>query len=85
MVKFNRHSLTLALATARVYFINLYIEFRYRRLENKKRRWTAYRTNGGNVPLGRLNKADAIDKVGKFGTILYVDLEIAGIFFRDKY
>ena len=64
---------------------NLIAEFLDRRLQNKKRYWTAYGTFGsGVVPLGRVNLAKATIKVSRFGTVIFVDVSKAAIFYSEK-
>ena len=77
--------LTIAVWTVRVYFTNLYIEWHNSRLENSRRQWTAYKINGGGiVPLGKVNQSAAIDKVAQWGSVAFVDSEVAVIMYRDK-
>lgn len=70
----------------RILFINLYIEWRNTCLENKPRRWTAVKTGGGGiVPLGKVSQKQAIANVTKFGSIDFVDSEVAKIMYSDIY
>ena len=67
-------------------FHNFRVEWSNRRLENKRREWKAVKTGGGGlVPLGRLNQSEAIEKTARFGSIDYVDTEVATIMFSDKH
>lgn len=67
------------------FFANLYIEWHNNHLENSRRHWTAHRIDGGGVvPLGRLSQSKAIDKVSQWGSVAYVDPEVAVIMYRDK-
>ena len=69
----------------RALILNFFIEWHNRRLENKRRHWTAHRIDGGGiVPLGKLSQSDAIDKLAQWGSVVYVDTEVAVIMFRDK-
>ena len=64
---------------------NLIAEFLDRRLQNKKRYWTAYGTFGaGVVPLGKCNMVEATKRTAKFGTIVSADVEQAAIFYSEK-
>ena len=55
------------------------------RLEYGRRRWTAYGTFGsGVVPLGRVTLAKATLKVSRFGTVVFVDVAKAAIFYSEK-
>ncbi len=75
----------IAFYTARALILNAYIEWHNRRLENKRREWKAVKTGGGGlVPLGRLSQSEAIEKVAKFGSIDFVDTEVAVVMFSDK-
>ena len=67
-------------------FLNgLLAEYLDRRLETKKRRWTALGTLGsGVVPLGKVNMDKAIEKTGKFGTVVNVDVEQATVFYSER-
>lgn len=68
------------------FFANLYIEWHNNRLENKRRRWTAVKTGGGGiVPLGKVSQAEAIAKTTKFGSIDFVDSEVAVIMFSNTF
>lgn len=81
MVKFK-----FAIATAKAFILNAYAEWRDARLEDKKRRWTAYRIGGGGVvPLGKVKQSIALEKVSLFGSISYVDSSVAVIFYTDKF
>lgn len=81
MVKFK-----VAVAAAKTSIFNAYAVWRDTRLENKKRRWTAYRIGGGGVvPLGKVNQSMALQKVSLFGSISYVDSSVACIFYTDKF
>lgn len=72
--------------TVRAFVHNLRAELSNRRLENKKRRWTAHKVGGGGVvPLGRVNQETAIAKTTKFGSVSYVDTEVAIVFYGDMY
>lgn len=63
---------------------NLGAELWLRSLENKKRRWQAHRLEGGGVvELGRCNAEQARRKVAEFGSIRFVDVEVACIFYGD--
>lgn len=73
-----------ALARFRVWASNRYIEYHNTRLENKKRRWFAVSRIGGRVPLGKVSQDDAISKVSGFGSIIYVDTEVAVIMYSDN-
>jgi len=67
------------------FIANLFIEWHNRRLERKRRLWVAHRIDGGGVvPLGKLNQSKAIDKVAQWGSVVYVDTEVAVIMYRDK-
>ena len=69
----------------RVYLSNLYIEWHNRRLENKRRPWTAHRIDGGGVvPLGNVSQEKAISKVSQFGSVRFVDTECAVIMYSDS-
>ena len=75
----------IAFYTARALIQNAYIEWHNRRLENKRREWKAIKTGGGGiVPLGKVSQSDAIAKIATFGSIDYVDTEVAVIMFSDK-
>jgi len=77
--------LTIAWWTVYAFAANLFIEWHNRRLENKRRSWVAHRIDGGGVvPLGRLNQSKAIDKVAQWGSVVFVDTEVAVIMYRDK-
>ena len=66
--------------------LNAFIEWHNRRLENKRREWKAVKTGGGGlVPLGRLSQSEAIDKTAKFGSIDYVDTEVAIVMYSDVF
>lgn len=67
-----------------VCFANRYIEFHNTRLENKKRRWVAVGRLGGRVPLGKVSQDEAITKASQFGSIIYVDTEVAVVMYSDK-
>ena len=70
----------------RALILNVCIEWHNRRLENRRREWKAVKTGGGGlVPLGRLSQSEAIDKVAKFGSIDFVDTEVAVVMFSDKH
>lgn len=57
-----------------------------RRLENKKRYWTAYGTFGaGVVPLGKVNMIEAIELTSRFGTVVKCDVEQAKTFFAERH
>jgi hypothetical protein len=74
-----------------LYFIEAYIknriaEYLDRRLENKRRYWTAYGTFGSGVtPLGKCSLAQATKKTSKFGTVVFCDVPNASIFYSDKF
>lgn len=79
------HGIRVLGLTAYAFVANLFIEWHNRRLESKRRRWTAHRVDGGGVvPLGRLSQSKAVDKVAQWGSIVYVDPEVAAIMYRDK-
>ena len=64
---------------------NLIAEFLDRRLETKKRRWTALGTFGsGMVPLGKVNMDEATQKVSGFGTVVSIDVEQATVFYSER-
>ena len=64
---------------------NLIAEYLDRRLQNKKRDWTAYGTFGaGVVPLGKCNMVEATKRTAKFGTVSSTDVEQAAIFYGEK-
>lgn len=64
---------------------NLIAEFLDRRLETKRRKWTAMGTFGaGYVPLGKVNMDEATQKVAGFGTVVNVDVEQAIVFYSEK-
>ena len=78
-----------AVATAYYFCVaftnNLIAEFLDWRFENKKRKWTAMGTQGsGIVPLGKLRKHQAMDKVAKWATIISVDVEMGIIFYKER-
>jgi hypothetical protein len=67
------------------FICNTYIGWHNSRLENSRRLWTAHRIDGGGVvPLGKLNQSKAIDKVAQWGSVVFVDTEVAVIMYRDK-
>lgn len=77
--------LVYAYWTVRAFANNLYVEFRNRRLEKKRRPWTAHKVGGGGVvPLGRVSQENAISKVTRFGSVSYVDTEVAIVFYSDR-
>ena len=81
-----KQKLVTAYWTVRVFVNNLYVEFRNNLLERKRRKWTAYKIGGGGVvPLGKVDQETAISKVTKFGSIAFVDPEVAVIFYSDKH
>ncbi len=62
-----------------------HIEYSNTRLEKKRRRWEAHRIDGGGVvSLGKINQYKAIDKVAQFGSVRFVDTEVAVIMYSDK-
>jgi len=64
---------------------NLIAEFLDRRLQTKKRAWTAYGTLGsGVVPLGKCNMIEATKRTAIFGTVVSSDVEQAAIFYSEK-
>jgi len=64
---------------------NAHAEWNNNRLENSRRRWTAHRIDGGGiVPLGKVNQETAISKVAEWGSIRFVDTEVACIMYSDK-
>ena len=64
---------------------NAHAEWSNSRLENKRRFWTAHRIDGGGVvPLGKVNQEQAITKVSQFGSVRFVDTEVACIMYGDK-
>ena len=66
--------------------LNAYIEWSNRRLETKRRNWQALKTGGGGiVPLGKVDQETAIAKTTKFGSITFVDTEVAVVFYSDKF
>lgn len=68
----------------RSFLNNAYVEVRNGRLEKRKRKWTAYKIGGGGVvPLGKVNQETAISKTCKFGSVAFVDTEVAVIFYSD--
>ena len=70
----------------RALILNFFIEWHNRRLENKKRRWQAHRLEGGGVvELGRCSQEQARSKVAEFGSVRFVDVEVACIFYSDKH
>jgi hypothetical protein len=69
----------------RAIVLNAYIEFHNARLENSRRLWVAHRIDGGGVvPLGKVNQEKAIEKVSQYGSVAFVDTEVAVIMYRDK-
>jgi len=67
------------------FIANLFIEWHNRRLETKRRLWVAHRIDGGGVvPLGKVNQDKAITKVSQFGSVRFVDTEVAVIMYGDK-
>lgn len=70
----------------RGFALNYYIELRNRRLETKRRNWQALKVGGGGVvPLGKVDQETAIAKSAKFGSIAFVDTEVAIVFYHDKF
>ena len=66
--------------------LNAYIEWYNRRQETSRRKWQALKVGGGGVvPLGKVNQETAITKTAKFGSIAYVDTEVATVFYSDKF
>ena len=66
--------------------LNSYIEWKNHRLENSRRHWRALKVGGGGiVPLGKVNQETAITKTTKFGSISFVDTEVAIVFYSDIF
>lgn len=81
-----RSKLIYARETVRVFIINLCIEWHNTRLENKRRKWTAVKTGGGGtVPLGKVSQAEAIANTTRFGSVDFVDTEVAVVMYSDIY
>ena len=75
-----------ALNFVRAFALNTYIELRNRRLETSRRKWHALKVGGGGVvPLGKVDQETAIAKTAKFGSISFVDTEVATVFYSDKF
>ncbi len=67
------------------YFNQSIANYLDRRLETKKRHWTAYGVFGsGVVPLGKCTLAKATEKTSKFGTVTFCDVPQAAIFYSEK-
>jgi hypothetical protein len=80
-----KQKLRIAGWTAYAYVRNRHAEWVNNRLENSRRPWTAHRIGGGGVvPLGRVTKDEAIAKVAQWGSVRFVDVEVACIMFSDK-
>jgi hypothetical protein len=71
--------------TVYAFVVNAWIEWRNDRLEKSRRRWTAHKIDGGGVvPLGKVSQEKAITKVSQFGSVRFVDTEVACIMYSDK-
>lgn len=76
----------LAYWTVRAFALNTYIELKNRRLETSRRKWQALKVGGGGVvPLGRVDQETAIAKTAKFGSVSFVDTEVAVVFYSDIF
>lgn len=81
-----KQKLITAYWTVRAFANNAYVEMRNNWLENSKRKWTAYKMGGGGVvPLGKVSQSEAIAAATKIGQVNYVDVEVAVIFYSDKF
>lgn len=81
-----KHKLNILRWTIYAFVRNAHAEWSNRRLENKRRQWQALKTGGGGVvPLGRCNMEQARRKTAEFGTIDYVDVEVACVMFSSKF
>ena len=66
--------------------LNSYIEWKNRHLEMSRRNWRALKVGGGGVvPLGKVNQETAIAKTAKFGSVSFVDTEVAVVFYSDIF
>jgi hypothetical protein len=76
----------LAYWTVRALALNTYIEWKNRRLETTRRKWQALKVGGGGVvPLGKVDQETAIAKTAKFGSVSFVDTEVAVVFYSDIF
>ena len=66
--------------------LNAFIEWKNCRLETSRRKWQALKVGGGGVvPLGKVNQETAIAKTAKFGSVSFVDTEVAIVFYSDIF
>jgi len=80
-----KEKITIAYWTVRAFVNNAYVEFRNYSLEQRRRKWKAYKIGGGGVvPLGKVNQETAIEKTCRFGQVAFVDSEVAVIFYTDS-
>ncbi len=81
-----KNKISYACNFVRALALNAFIEWKNRRLEMSRRQWRALKMGGGGVvPLGKVNQEKAIAKTAKFGSVSYVDVEVAVVFYSDIF